>query len=1153
MKRLSFLAMFVAMVLGASAQYYMHVWSDGATYSMPVLNVDSVTFTDGPLENVPNEPQEPAQGIGVFSVGEGKTVTFSPGNLQYTQSTNTWSFASAQYEVLGTDNVIGGTVTSDEYGYDKSGTALADKVDLFGWSTSTTNFGVSASTDYNDYSGSFVDWGTNKIGNDAPNTWRTLSYDEWYYLRYTRTNADALCGVAQVNGVNGLILLPDNWTCPAGITFKSGFHSNYGVDYYAAYQTFTAAEWSKLEAAGAVVLPAAGYRDGTDVYYVQSHGRYWSATEYYSRYALCLFFFSVGARMLDYNRDYGFSVRLVKDVEGENIDPEQPGEGGEEPGEPDPGTPDTPEEPTPVVGVFSVAEGKTVTFSPGNLQYTQSTDTWSFASTQWEMLGTDNVTGGSVFSDQHGDKKYGDALADKVDLFGWSTSATNFGVSTSTNDNDYSGSFVDWGTNTIDDYIPNTWRTLTLIEWRYLLNNRPNASSLKGVAQVNGVNGLILLPNNWTCPAGVTFKSGFHSEWGVDYYAAYQTFTADQWSTLEKSGAVFLPASGRRVGTNVDYVQDHGYYWSANEGGVNNFAFYLHFSSDGASVAGSYRYLGHSVRLVKDVEDETTEPETPEEDEEPETPTAGIGSFSVSASKQVTFSPGNLQYTQSTNTWSFAENQWEMIGTDNVTGGSVSSYEYGDWKEGTALADKIDLFGFSTSATYFGVSISTDLSGYNGSFVDWGKNQIGADAPNTWRTLSKDEWEYLLNGRNNATSLGGVAQVNGVNGLIFLPDNWTCPAGVTFKSGYHSSYGAEYYAAYQTFTAAEWSKLEAAGAVFLPAAGDRLGSSVYNVQYDGFYWSATGYDSRDVYYLCFGSSGAGMYDGSRRYGHSVRLVKDVEDETTEPETPEEDEEPETPTAGIGSFSVSASKQVTFSPGNLQYTQSTNTWSFAENQWEMIGTDNVTGGSVSSNPTYGDYNYGTALADKIDLFGWSTSTTNFGVSTSEDYNDYSGSFVDWGKKQIGADTPNTWRTLSDDEWEYLLNGRNNATSLCGVAQVNGVNGLIFLPDNWTCPAGVTFKSGFHSEWDRDYYYYAAYQTFTAEQWSKLEKSGAVFLPAAGCRYGSNVDGVQYSGGYWSATEGYYDYDASCLDFYSGEAYMDYYYRYVGFSVRLVKDL
>jgi hypothetical protein len=212
--------------------------------------------------------------------------------------------------------------------------------------------------------------------------------------------------------------------------------------------------------------------------------------------------------------------------------------------------------------------------------------------------------------------------------------------------------------------------------------------------------------------------------------------------------------------------------------------------------------------------------------------------------------------------------------------------------------------------------------------------------------------------------------------------------------------------------------------------------------------------------------------------------------------------------GIGVFSISADKQVTFSKGNLQYTQSTNTWSFAENQWDYIGTDNVTGGSVSSDPTYGDSKKGDTLSDKVDLFGWSTNATYFGVSTSKDYNDYSGSFVDWGTNQIGADAPNTWRTLTRNEWKYLLNKRPKASSLCGVAQVNGVNGLVFLPDNWTCPTGVTFKSGFHRKWGVDYY--AAYQTFNAEQWSKLEAAGAVFLPAAGSRYGSNVYG-EHSGG------------------------------------------
>ena len=541
---------------------------------------------------------------------------------------------------------------------------------------------------------------------------------------------------------------------------------------------------------------------------------------------------------------------------------------------------------------------------------------------------------------------------------------------------------------------------------------------------------------------------------------------------------------------------------------------------------------------------------------EGDTPSAGIGTFSVSADKQVTFSTGNLQYTQSTNTWSFASAQWEMIGTDNVTGGSVySDPKYGDAKEGTALADKVDLFGWSTSANNFGVSTSTD-DDYYGSFVDWGTNKIGNDAPNTWRTLTYEEWKYLLETRDNATSLKGVAQVNGVNGLILLPDSWTCPGGVTFKSGFHSEYSVEAFGQYQTFTAEQWSKLEAAGAVFLPAAGYRDSSNAGCVQGDGDYWSATKSNSLDAYNLNFRSDAASMYDCGRHIGQSVRLVKDIEgggatpDTPDTPDTPVEPEEPENPSAGIGTFSVSADKQVTFSQGNLQYTQSTNTWSFAENQWDMIGTDNVTGGSVSSDPTWGDSKDGTALADKVDLFGWSTSANNFGESTSTSTSDYSGSFVDWGSNQIGSDAPNTWRTLTYNEWYYVVFGRPKASSLKGVAQVNGVNGLILLPDTWVCPAGVTFKSGFHSSYGVDYY--AAYQTFTADQWSKLESAGAVFLPAAGGRDGSKVLYVQDYGYYWSALESG-GYNAYSLGFNSGAANVGYGSRGSGNSVRLVKDL
>ena len=243
-----------------------------------------------------------------------------------------------------------------------------------------------------------------------------------------------------------------------------------------------------------------------------------------------------------------------------------------------------------------------------------------------------------------------------------------------------------------------------------------------------------------------------------------------------------------------------------------------------------------------------------------------------------------------------------------------------------------------------------------------------------------------------------------------------------------------------------------------------------------------------------------------------------------------DDSPFTP-----AFSVSANQQVIFSPGNLQYHPKYNKWRFAENQTDYIGDANS---NCSAN-----YN------GWLDLFGWSTSKTNFGVSTSTDYNDYSGSFVDWGTNKIGNDAPNTWRTLTEDEWDYVVFNRPNASSLNGVAQVNGVNGLILLPDNWTCPAGANFKSGFYSV--SGVPFYAAYQTFTAEQWSKLESAGAVFLPAAGRRYSSNVVSEQDYGDYWSATENLSE-NVYCFFFHSDVAGMGYDSRYGGQSVRLVKD-
>ncbi len=270
------------------------------------------------------------------------------------------------------------------------------------------------------------------------------------------------------------------------------------------------------------------------------------------------------------------------------------------------------------------------------------------------------------------------------------------------------------------------------------------------------------------------------------------------------------------------------------------------------------------------------------------------------------------------------------------------------------------------------------------------------------------------------------------------------------------------------------------------------------------------------------------------------LLGDVKEFTTleksgsdEPETPEEPEMPEENVTFVAKpFSVALNKRVTFSSGNLQYHPANEKWRFAPSQLDYIGDDNV---NISE--TYNGW---------IDLFAWGTG--NNPANNSSKYDDYP-TFVDWGVNKIGSDAPNTWRTLTSDEWEYIINGRYNAEGLIGIAQVNGVNGLILLPDGWTCPDEITFKSGFYDDWCPECYGY--YQSISPTEWSKLETSGAVFLPAAGYRFVSEVVNVQYYGGYWSATEcdSYYTDD---LYFFSDEAEVDKYNRFNGLSVRLVKD-
>lgn len=281
-------------------------------------------------------------------------------------------------------------------------------------------------------------------------------------------------------------------------------------------------------------------------------------------------------------------------------------------------------------GKFTInANGDKVYFSMGNLQYHASTNTWRFAENQWDYVGTQTPNefgnvGGTVAGSDNGN--ISQTYNGWIDLFGWGTSGYNHGAvcyqpwSISETDSDYLayGNWqynlydqtgqADWGWNAISNggNTTNTWRTLTggsigeWGEWNYIFNSRTTPSGIRyAKAQVNNVNGVILLPDDWSASY---YSLSNTNQGGASYNS--NVISSTQWNTLEQHGAVFLPAGGYRPhGTSVYNVGGYGSYWSASNHDVASNCVCVDFNDSSLGPHNSYgRFSGQSVRLVRSAE-----------------------------------------------------------------------------------------------------------------------------------------------------------------------------------------------------------------------------------------------------------------------------------------------------------------------------------------------------------------------------------------------------------------------------------------------------------------------------------------------------------------------------------------------------------------------
>ena len=284
-------------------------------------------------------------------------------------------------------------------------------------------------------------------------------------------------------------------------------------------------------------------------------------------------------------------------------------------------TPEPPEPPTPpsgtpegaINGLFTINnEGKQVYFSQGNLQYIGSATMpyWKFADNQWDYLGYN----GQGSSNHNADR----------DLFLWGTSGFNHGAvcyqpwSTSPENSDYYayGSMTanlydqtgeaDWGYNKIQNGGNqfNQWRTLSCPEWDYILFTRNTMSGIRFVkAQVLGVNGIMILPDNWNA-SYYSFNNANQSDGSYDSnIIAVESVWLNQ---LQSKGVVFLCSAGNRSGITtegicgVGWCNSIGFYWSSSFYTFDD-AYSIEIRDDGMQIHPNSSFInGFSVRLVQD-------------------------------------------------------------------------------------------------------------------------------------------------------------------------------------------------------------------------------------------------------------------------------------------------------------------------------------------------------------------------------------------------------------------------------------------------------------------------------------------------------------------------------------------------------------------------
>ena len=629
--------------------------------------------------------------------------------------------------------------------------------------------------------------------------------------------------------------------------------------------------------------------------------------------------------------------------------------------------------------------------------------------------------------------------------------------------------------------------------------------------------------------------------------------------------SIFLPAAGSRYGTDVYNAGSYSLYWSSSLYSDNpHSAFSLYIYSDDVDWSNGTRYAGHAVRAVcLDTEN---------------IPTSYTISFNANGGEgEMSLLKIWSDETLTLPICTFTRDGNEFIGWNTKADGSGASYGneqsitvaenlvlYAQWKEIPKTHNGYEYVDLGLSVKWATCNIGAESPEGYGDYFAWGETSPKSDYE--WETYkfrtSGDSYDNVKFSKYNTDIDYGPIDTNTTLDLIddAARTNW----GGSWRmptSAEQDELREKCTWTWTTLNGIKGYKVTSKGngnSIFLPAAGYRGGTSVYDAGSIGFYWSSSLRSDRPyrAYYLYFNSDFVDWFNSNRYEGYPVRAVcLDTEN---------------IPTSYTISFNANGGEgEMSLLKIWSDETLTLPICTFTRDGNEFIGWNTKADGSGAS---YGN-EQSITVAENLVLYaqwkeipkthngyeyvdlglpsGLKWATCNVGADTPEDYGDY----FAWGETSPKSDYE--WETYkfrtSGDYWDNVKFSKYNTDSDYG--PIDNKIALDLIDDAARSNWGGSWRMPTSAEQDelREKCTWTWITLNGVKGYKVTSKSNgkSIFLPAAGSRYGTDVYNAGSYSLYWSSSL-YSDnpHSAFSLYIYSDDVDWSNGTRYAGHAVRAV---